>query len=291
MPVRVGNQVIAVAEFFSRQRAQEDAETMASVETVCASIGQFMARSAQESRVRELNRQNEFILNSVADGIFGSDPDGLVDFVNPAAAQMLGASPAELIGHSVHSIVHRNAAPENCGEHCRAKRAFLLHESTGGQDVFYRRDRTSFAVEFSVTPMLEHGIAVGSVLSFRDISQRNALDRMKDEFVSTVSHELRTPLTSIRGSLGLLSNGLLGEISETATGFAGIGAALVHADIETAYAEIDRATARWLSVLMPELLVGGGIAASGLALTNARLEPMPLPPGVPADRYFIYRRL
>jgi PAS domain S-box-containing protein len=216
VPVRVGNQVIAVAEFFSRQRAQEDAETMASVETVCASIGQFMARSAQESRVRELNRQNEFILNSVADGIFGSDPDGLVDFVNPAAAQMLGASPADLIGHSVHSIVHRNAAPENCGEHCRAKRAFLLHESTGGQDVFYRRDRTSFAVEFSVTPMLEHGIAVGSVLSFRDISQRNALDRMKDEFVSTVSHELRTPLTSIRGSLGLLSNGLLGEISEKA---------------------------------------------------------------------------
>jgi signal transduction histidine kinase len=49
------------------------------------------------------------------------------------------------------------------------------------------------------------------VLSFRDISQRFALDRMKDEFVSTVSHELRTPLTSIRGALGLLSAGLLGR--------------------------------------------------------------------------------
>jgi signal transduction histidine kinase len=43
------------------------------------------------------------------------------------------------------------------------------------------------------------------VLSFRDISQRNALDRLKNEFISTVSHELRTPLTSIRGALGLLS--------------------------------------------------------------------------------------
>ena len=42
------------------------------------------------------------------------------------------------------------------------------------------------------------------MLSFRDISQRYALDRLKDEFVSTVSHELRTPLTSIRGALGLL---------------------------------------------------------------------------------------
>jgi signal transduction histidine kinase len=40
---------------------------------------------------------------------------------------------------------------------------------------------------------------------------------MKDEFVSTVSHELRTPLTSIRGSLGLLSTGLLGEMGEKAS--------------------------------------------------------------------------
>jgi CheY-like chemotaxis protein/nitrogen-specific signal transduction histidine kinase len=83
--------------------------------------------------------------------------------------------------------------------------------------VFYRRNGTSFPVEFSVTPMVEHNVAVGSVLSFRDISQRYALDRMKDEFVSTVSHELRTPLTSIRGSLGLLSTGLLGEMGEKAS--------------------------------------------------------------------------
>jgi CheY-like chemotaxis protein/two-component sensor histidine kinase len=55
------------------------------------------------------------------------------------------------------------------------------------------------------------------VLSFRDISQRNALDRLKDEFISTVSHELRTPLTSIRGALGLLTSGILGPVSDKAT--------------------------------------------------------------------------
>ena len=214
VPVRAVNQVIAVVEFFSRQRLHEDAETMASVETVCASIGQFMARSSQEGRVRELNRQKEFILNSVADGIFGANPDNGLEFVNPAAAEMLGASPADLVGRSIHAIVH--SAPDACPAGCRLRRALHLHENTSGQDVFYRNDESSFPVEFAVTPMLEQGVLVGSVLSFRDISQRYALDRMKDEFISTVSHELRTPLTSIRGALGLLSHGALGEVSDKA---------------------------------------------------------------------------
>ena len=214
VPVRAVNQVIAVIEFFSRQRLREDSETMASVETVCASIGQFMARSTQESRVEELNRQKEFILNSVADGIFGANPESGVDFVNPAAAAMLGAVPSDLIGQSIHALVH--AAADDCGDQCRLRRVLQSHENSSGQDVFYRNDGSSFPVEFSITPMQEQGVVVGSVLSFRDISQRYALDRMKDEFISTVSHELRTPLTSIRGALGLLSHGLLGEMNDKA---------------------------------------------------------------------------
>ena len=217
VPVRVGNQVIAVVEFFSRQKQREDREMMATVETVCASIGQFMARSAQESRLEELNRQKESILNSVADGIFGTDSAGRIVFVNPAAASMLGAHAFDLIGRTVHAVVHEERkGREKCSDQCRTGRAFLVREGTSGQDVFYRKNGASFPVEFSVTPMVEHNVAVGSVLSFRDISQRYALDRMKDEFVSTVSHELRTPLTSIRGSLGLLSTGLLGEMGEKA---------------------------------------------------------------------------
>ena len=55
----------------------------------------------------------------------------------------------------------------------------------------------------------EHSRAVGVVVAFTDISERNALDRMKDEFISTVSHELRTPLTSLRAALGLVAGGAL----------------------------------------------------------------------------------
>ena len=165
-----------MVEFFSRQKQREDREMMATVETVCASIGQFMARSAQESRLEELNRQKESILNSVADGIFGTDSAGRIVFVNPAAANMLGAHAFDLIGRTVHSVVHEERkGREKCSDQCRTGRAFLVREGSSGQDVFYKKNGASFPVEFSVTPMVEHNVAVGSVLSFRDISQRYAL--------------------------------------------------------------------------------------------------------------------
>jgi signal transduction histidine kinase/CheY-like chemotaxis protein len=48
------------------------------------------------------------------------------------------------------------------------------------------------------------------------LNQRSELDNLKDEFISTVSHELRTPLTSIRGALGLLSSGVIGDVDAKA---------------------------------------------------------------------------
>ncbi|MEA5471939.1 PAS domain S-box protein, partial [Spirulina sp. 06S082] len=47
----------------------------------------------------------------------------------------------------------------------------------------------------------------------KDISDRKAIDRMKDELISVISHELRTPMTSVRGALGLLATGKLGELT------------------------------------------------------------------------------
>jgi hypothetical protein len=83
---------------------------------------------------------------------------------------------------------------------------------------------------------------------------------------------------------------IIGEIGETVGSFAGIGAALVHADIETNYADIDAETARWLPGLAVGLLCSGGIVASGLALRHPHLVSLALPASVPQDRYFLYRR-
>jgi PAS domain S-box-containing protein len=217
VPVRVGAKVLAVLEFYSHLALREDREALAAIETVAASLGQMMARSHEQGRAEELSRQQEILLDSVADGICGADRHGMVSFANPAAARLLGAAAANLTGKPVHDLLH-GAAPPNrqCAEDCVLLRATKSHAPESGEDTIYRTDGSSFPAEYFLTPILDQGRFSGSVLSFRDISQRYTLDRLKDEFISTVSHELRTPLTSIRGALGLLSSGILGEVNDKA---------------------------------------------------------------------------
>jgi PAS domain S-box-containing protein len=218
VPVRAGNQVLAVLEFYCHLRLREDRETLAVIETVATSLGQMLARSHEWGRTEELYRQQEILLDSVADGICGVDRHGLVSFANPAAARLLGGTAASLTGKPVHELLH-GAAPagRECGEDCVLRQAAENHAAAAGEGTLYRRDGSCFPAEFFLTPIPDQGRFSGSVLSFRDISQRSALDRLKDEFISTVSHELRTPLTSIRGALGLLSSGILGEMNEKAS--------------------------------------------------------------------------
>ena len=63
---------------------------------------------------------------------------------------------------------------------------------------------------------LEDGPAFVCII--RDVTERQKLERLKDDFVSTVSHELRTPLTSIRGAVGLVASGAAGVLPTKARG-------------------------------------------------------------------------
>jgi PAS domain S-box-containing protein len=215
IPVRVGSKVLAVLEFYCRFHLQEDREALAAVETVASSVGQMIARSQEQGRAEELSRRQEILLDSVADGICGVDRRGRVSFANPAAARLLGADAATIVGKPVHELLH-GFAPTNrrCADDCSLLRAAGRQKSYSGEDTIFRADGNSFPAEYVLTPISHQGRFSGSVLSFRDISQRYALDRLKDEFISTVSHELRTPLTSIRGALGLLSSGILGQVND-----------------------------------------------------------------------------
>lgn len=171
-----------------------------------------------EEKLRTLIHQSNSILESVGDGIYGLDLAGQVTVINPAAAQMLGYKPNELLGRKFHELVQptRSDGSPYPAEECSILGSIKnLSTVRVANEVFWRKDGTSFPVEYVARPQIDSvanqpgGEAVGVVVAFTDATERSALDRMKDEFISTVSHELRTPLTSLRAALGLVTGGAL----------------------------------------------------------------------------------
>ena len=143
------------------------------------------------------------------------DGDGTIEFANPAALVMLDRSADEVVGATLHDVVHGPTCHEPS---CPLSSTLDVGGfRSGAAEEFVRASGTVFPAEFSFTPFDDRGPTRGAVLVFRDISERRAVERMKDEFLSVVSHELRTPLTSVRGSLGLLGSGIGGELPERAS--------------------------------------------------------------------------
>jgi signal transduction histidine kinase/CheY-like chemotaxis protein len=88
------------------------------------------------------------------------------------------------------------------------------------------------------------------------------LENEKNEFISTVSHELRTPLTSIRGALGLLSSGMLGQVDATAHNLLRIASTntdrlvrLINDILDLDRMDSDRAPLQVHRCSLPELIV------------------------------------
>lgn len=162
-----------------------------------------------EEALERIRHHNELILNSAGEGICGLDEQGNTTFINRAAAQMLGYSIAELHGKPFRIILNCNWAPIYA-----ALKDGSVHHATDA--VFWRKNGSTFPVDYIITPIIEQEKIVGAVVTFNDISERYRVERMKNEFISVVSHELRTPLTSIRGAMGLLAAGLLESNPEKA---------------------------------------------------------------------------
>jgi PAS domain S-box-containing protein len=174
---------------------------------------QVQARTQELSAAME---RNQAILDSAAEGIFGLDLDGIVTFMNPSAARILGGDVSDLVGRSLHAHIHCATCPDRPLPYyqCKVCGAHLNPALRAGRGKFARFDGALVPIEYTSSTIIDDaGAATGVVVTFRDISERLVVERMKDEFVSTVSHELRTPLTAIRGAIGLLGAGLLGNPS------------------------------------------------------------------------------
>jgi PAS domain S-box-containing protein len=125
---------------------------------------------------RDVERENQLILRAAGEGIYGVNAEGKTTFVNPAAERMLGWKAEELVGHDMHSLVH-HTHPDGSPYHdhdCPIYAAFrdgAVHRVEHEQ--FWRKDGTSFWVEYTSTPIRDRGVLIGAVIVFRDVSHRH----------------------------------------------------------------------------------------------------------------------
>lgn len=182
-----------------------------------AAVGQARALEEQqqaEDHAWETAEQLGGILRAATElAIVGVDHHGHVTFFNSGAEKMLGYIGAEIIGRDVQLLHDASELTARAAERgVSIAELFVGPAMLGGASTnewtYVRKDGSHLLVALTVTGMrAEDGTLLGFVGVASDITQRRAVERMKDEFVSVVSHELRTPLTGIRASLGLLSSG------------------------------------------------------------------------------------
>jgi PAS domain S-box-containing protein len=187
-------------------------------ETVFVAIGRDLTeRNRAQTALRESESRFRTIFEGAGTGIALTAADGRILDVNPALADMLGYSIEEL--RRLDPAVFLEDADS------RAEYEPLLNSLRSGRRSGYRREvqlrrrdgsEMWAAATVSAVPGSEDGSVLGVVL-VSDISRRKEIERFKDEFVSVVGHELRTPLTSIRGALGLIAAGAVGEIPAEAS--------------------------------------------------------------------------
>jgi PAS domain S-box-containing protein len=131
----------------------------------------FVRRSARvqastEAEVVSRQESLQRLLDSTAEGLYGTDVQGRCTFINKAALTMLGYDrEADLLGRAVDVLIHRS--------HAQHQKAHTTRQALHSVDqVFWRRDGSSFPVEYWSHPIVHDGEVQGAVATFFDISER-----------------------------------------------------------------------------------------------------------------------
>ena len=168
-------------------------------------------RKQAETALRQSEEQLRLITNALPVLISYVDENQYYRFNNKAYEDWLGKSLSEICGSDIKSV---------WGNDCYSRMQSHVKLALLGQTITYEneillKDGLPCSVNVIYIPDVdEHKNVKGFFSLTADISDRKAIERMKDEFISVVSHELRTPLTSMHSALKILATGKLGSLSK-----------------------------------------------------------------------------
>jgi PAS domain S-box-containing protein len=233
-------------------------------------------RRRAEAALQALSRHNELILRAAGEGIYGLDRNGTATFVNPAAARMLGWQAGELVGRPLHQILH-HSRPDGTPypiDACPIYAAFK--DGTAHQvanEVFWRKDGTSFPVEYVSTPIWEDGRLAGAVVVFKDVTERRQAEREQQQYAGRLRILSRRLLEVQEVERRHLARELHDEVGQLLTGLKLTLEARTRRARGEAGASLDDATG-----LVQELL--GRVRALSLRLRPTMLDDLGLRPAL-----------
>ncbi|MCC3594101.1 PAS domain S-box protein [Microcoleus sp. PH2017_28_MFU_U_A] len=168
---------------------------------------ELQERQQAEAIIREAERRWRSLLENVQLIVVGLDASGNINYVNPFFVGLTGYTHEEVLGKNWFE----NFLPSSS---IKSTEADFLQLLTHNAHPYYRNviltksGEERFIAWNNTTLQDSDGTAIGSISIGEDITERNKIEQIKDEFIGIVSHELRTPLTAIQMSLGLLKTGI-----------------------------------------------------------------------------------
>ena len=173
-----------------------------------------------EAKERMSHQRFRLLLDATEQGIFGVDNNGNCTFANKACIQKLGYDTEnDLLGKHIHTLIH-HTRPDGTNypaNDCRAYKSLL--DKTGKHvedEFFWRKDGTSFPVEYWSRSIFQDNAITGAVITFYDITQRK-----KTEAFKTLSSDILSILNSNVGLKEMIEM-VLKSIQQL-TGYSAIG--------------------------------------------------------------------